>query len=59
VVTQVPGSTETPASLTERFGISRGMIMGVGFGLIGCILVVLVIAILILVTTRRRSRRQR
>jgi hypothetical protein len=57
--TQVPGPAATAVPLTERLGISRAVVLGVEFGLVGCILAVLVIAIPILVTTRRHSRRQK
>jgi hypothetical protein len=45
--------------LTERLGISPGVITLVEFVLIGCILAIVVIAIPIIVTTRRHSRRQK
>jgi hypothetical protein len=57
--TQVPGPAATAVPLTGRLGISRAVVLGVEFGLVGCILAVLVIAIPILVTTRRHSRRQK
>jgi hypothetical protein len=57
--TQVPGPAATAVPLTGRLGISRAVVLGVEFGLVGCILAVLVIAIPILVTTRRHSRREK
>jgi hypothetical protein len=57
--TQAPGSAATSVPLTERLGISREVVMGVEFGLIGCILAVLVIAVPVIVTTRRHNRRQK
>jgi hypothetical protein len=59
VTTQVPGPTPTSVPLTERLGISHNVVLGIEFGLIGCILAVLVIAVPVLVTTRRHSRRQK
>jgi hypothetical protein len=57
--TQAPGPTATLVPLTERLGISHDVVVGVEFGLVGCILAVLVIAVPVLVTTRRHSRRQK
>jgi len=57
--TQVPGPATTSVPLTERLGISHNVVLGVEFGLIGCILAVLVIAVPVLVTARRHSRRQK
>ncbi|MBE3068557.1 MAG: hypothetical protein IMZ73_14225 [Chloroflexi bacterium] len=56
---QVPGPAATTVPLTERLGISRNVVLGVEFGLVGCILTVLVIAVLVLVITRRHHRRQK
>ena len=58
-ITQTPGPAATSVPLTERLGISRNVVVGVEFGLIGCILTVLVIAVPVIVTTRRHHRRQR
>jgi hypothetical protein len=52
-----PAATSVP--LLERLGISRDMMWIIGFGAIGCLLVILVIAVPVIVTTRRRSRRQK
>jgi hypothetical protein len=57
--TQVPGPTPTSVPLTERLGFSHDVVLGIEFGLGGCILAVLVIAVPVLVTTRRHSRRQK
>jgi len=57
--TQVPGPTPSSVPLTERLGISHGVVLGIEFGLGGCILAILVIAVPVLVTTRRHSRRQK
>ena len=57
--TQAPSPAATPVPLTERLGISHEVVLGVEFGLVGCILAVLVIAVPVLVTTRRHSRRQK
>ena len=56
-ITPTPTPAATSVPLTEPPGISRTVVLVVGFGLIGCILMVLVIAILVLVITRRHSRR--
>jgi hypothetical protein len=56
---QVPGPAATMVPLNERLGISRNVVLGVKFGLVGCILTVLVIAVLVLVITRRHHRRQK
>jgi hypothetical protein len=53
----IPATTSVP--LPERLGISRDMMWIIGFGSIGCLLVVLMIAVPVIVTTRRRSRRQK
>jgi len=58
-IAQGPGPAVTPLPLAERLGISRNVILGVEFGLVGCILMVLVIAVTVLVTARRHSRRQK
>ena len=58
-ITQAPGPAATSVPLTERLGISRDVVLGVEFGLVGCILTVLVIAVPVLVTTRRHHRRQK
>jgi len=59
VITQTPGPAGTSVPLTERLGINHNVVLGVEFGLIGCILAVLVIAVPVLVTTRRHNRRQK
>jgi hypothetical protein len=51
--------TPTLVGLGERLGISSELILGIEFGLIGCILAVLVISVPVIVTTRRHSRRQK
>ncbi len=56
---QVPGPTATSVPLTERLGISHNVVLGIEFGLGGCILAVLVIAVPVLITTRRHSKRQK
>jgi hypothetical protein len=43
--------------LTQQLGISPGVLTGIEFGLIGCILAIVVIAVPVIVTTRRRNRR--
>ena len=58
-ITQAPGPAATSVPLTERLGISRDVVLGVEFGLVGCILTVLVIAVPVIVTTRRHHRRQK
>jgi hypothetical protein len=57
-ITQTPGPAATSVPLIERLGISHDVVLGVEFGLVGCILMVLVIAVPIIVTTRRHHRRQ-
>jgi hypothetical protein len=56
---QLPGTAPTSVPLAERFGISPGVLTGIEFGLIGCILAIVVIAVPVIVTTRRHSRRQK
>ncbi len=58
-MTQTPSPAATAVPLTERLGISSGVVMVVEFVLVGCVLAVLVIALPILVTTRRHHRRQK
>jgi hypothetical protein len=58
-ITQTPGPAATSVPLTERLGISHDVVLGVEFGLVGCILMVLVIAVPVIVTTRRHHRRQK
>ncbi len=58
-IPQTPGPAATSVPLTERLGISHGVVLGVEFGLVGCILMVLAIAVPVIVTTRRHHRRQK
>ena len=58
-IKQTPDPAATSVPLNERLGISRDVILGVEFGLVGCILTVLVIAVPVLVTSRRQHRRQK
>ena len=55
--TQPPGPAPTSVPLTQQLGISPGVLTGIEFGLIGCILAIVVIAVPVIVTTRRRNRR--
>jgi len=55
--TQPPGPAPTSVPLTQHLGISPGVLTGIEFGLIGCILAIVVIAVPVIVTTRRRNRR--
>jgi hypothetical protein len=55
--TQPPGPALTSVPLTQQLGISPGVLTGIEFGLIGCILAIVVIAVPVIVTTRRRNRR--
>jgi Peptidase MA superfamily len=55
--TQPPGPAPTSVPLTQQLGISPGVLTGIEFGLIGCILAIGVIAVPVIVTTRRRNRR--
>ncbi len=55
--TQPPGPAPTPVPLPQQLGISPGVLTGIEFGLIGCILAIVVIAVPVIVTTRRRNRR--
>ena len=55
--TQPPSPAPTSVPLTQQLGISPGVLTGIEFGLIGCILAIVVIAVPVIVTTRRRNRR--
>jgi hypothetical protein len=54
---QPTGPAPTSAPLAEQLGISSGVITGIEFGLIGCVLAIVVIAVPVIVTTRRHNRR--
>lgn len=54
---QPPGPAPTSVPLAQQLGISSGVLTGIEFGLIGCILAIVVIAIPVIVTTRRHNRR--
>jgi hypothetical protein len=56
---QPPGPAPTSVPFSQQLGISPGVLTGIEFGLIGCILAIVVIAVPVIVTTRRHSRRQK
>jgi hypothetical protein len=59
VPVQPPGPPPTSVPLTQQLGISSGVLTGIEFGLIGCILAIFVIAVPVILTTRRHNRRQK
>jgi hypothetical protein len=56
---QPPGPAPTSVPFSQQLGISPGVLTGIEFGLIGCILAIVVIAVPVIVTTRRHSRRKK
>jgi hypothetical protein len=54
---QPPGPAPTSVPLAQQLGITPGVITGIEFGLIGCVLAIVVIAVPVIVTTRRHNRR--
>jgi hypothetical protein len=54
---QPSGPAPTSIPLAQQLGISPGVITGIEFGLLGCILAIVVITVPVIITTRRHSRR--
>jgi len=54
---QPPGPATTSVPLAQQLGIGPGVITGIEFGLLGCILAIVVIAVPVIVTTRRHNQR--